>query len=57
VRGTVVDGFSYKFRVGVASDGVYDRSEVSHAVNLFDLASKYAEVAPADELIAKLAAS
>jgi len=57
VRGTVVDGFSYNFRVGVASDGVYDRSEVSHAVNLFDLASKYAEVAPADELIAKLAAS
>ncbi len=54
VRGTVVDAFSYNFRVGVPSDAVYDRSETSHAVNLFDLASKYAEVAPTQDLIAKL---
>jgi maleamate amidohydrolase len=56
VRGTVVDGFSYNFRVGVPHDATYDRSEVSHAVNLFDLASKYADVSSTDEMIAKLRA-
>jgi len=44
VRGTVVDGFSCNFRVAVPHDAVFDRSQVSHAVNLFDMASKYAEV-------------
>ena len=56
VRGTVVDGFSYNFRVGVPSDAVFDRSETSHAVNLFDLASKYADVSTTEEMIAKLRA-
>lgn len=44
VRGSVVDAFSYNFRVVVPYDCVYDRSEVSHAVNLFDMSEKYAEV-------------
>lgn len=56
VRGTVVDGFSYNFRVGVPSDAVFDRSETSHAVNLFDLASKYADVSTTAEMIDKLRA-
>ena len=56
MRGTVVDGFSYNFRVGVPSDAVFDRSETSHAVNLFDLASKYADVSTTEEMIAKLRA-
>jgi nicotinamidase-related amidase len=56
VRGTVVDGFSYNFRVGVPSDAVYDRSETSHAVNLFDLASKYADVTTTAEMLDKLRA-
>ena len=51
VRCSVVDAFSYNFRVLVPSDCVYDRSATSHAVNLFDMASKYADVAPAAELI------
>lgn len=54
VRGTVVDAFSYNFRVGVPSDAVYDRSYTSHAVNLFDLASKYAEVETSNEIISRL---
>ena len=37
VRGTVVDGFAYNFRCLVPHDCVYDRSQVSHAVNLFDM--------------------
>jgi maleamate amidohydrolase len=54
VRGSVVDAFAFNFRVLVAEDAVYDRSKVSHAVNLFDMASKYADVAPTREVIAKL---
>ena len=54
VRGTVVDAFSYNFRVAVPEDCVYDRSEISHAVNLFDMSEKYADVMPVADLINKL---
>jgi len=54
VRGSVVDGFAYNFRVLVPSDGVYDRSATSHAVNLFDMASKYADVGTTAEILEKL---
>lgn len=54
VRGSVVDAFAYNFRVLVPHDAVYDRSATSHAVNLFDMASKYADVLSTDEAIAAL---
>jgi maleamate amidohydrolase len=54
VRGSVVDGFAYNFRCVVPHDAVYDRSATSHAVNLFDMASKYADVATTDEVLAML---
>jgi maleamate amidohydrolase len=54
VRGTVVDGFAYNFRVLVPYDCVYDRSAVSHAVNLFDMSEKYADVMSTGEAIACL---
>jgi isochorismate hydrolase len=38
----------------VPSDCVYDRSATSHAVNLFDMASKYADVGTAAEILEKL---
>lgn len=44
VRASVVDAFSYNFRVVVPSDAVYDRGATSHRVNLFDMAEKYADV-------------
>jgi nicotinamidase-related amidase len=44
VRATVADAFSYNFRVAVVEDCVYDRGKVSHAVNLFDMQQKYADV-------------
>jgi nicotinamidase-related amidase len=56
VRGSVVDAFAYNFKVVVPEDCVYDRSRVSHAVNLFDMAQKYADVLPSDELIERLLA-
>ncbi len=54
VRGSVVDGFAYNWRITVPQDAVYDRSQTSHAVNLFDMASKYADVMPTDDVLAAL---
>ena len=51
VRGTVVDGMSYGFRCVVPEDCVWDRGEASHAINLFDIAQKYADVMPLDSLV------
>lgn len=56
VRGSVVDAFAYNWRVTVPQDAVYDRSTVSHAVNLFDMAEKYADVMTTAEVMQKLAA-
>ncbi len=52
VRGTTVDAFSYNFRVAIPEECVYDRSPVSHAVNLFDMSEKYADVMPLDQALA-----
>lgn len=54
VRGSVVDAFSLNFRVFVPQDAVYDRSQVSHAVNLFDMSEKYADVGTTESIIASL---
>ncbi len=54
VRGSVVDAFAYNFRVAVPHDAVYDRSATSHAVNLFDMAEKYADVSDTEDLIRAL---
>jgi len=56
VRGTVVDAFSLNFKVAVAQECVYDRSIISHKVNLFDIGQKYADVLPVADLIAQLGA-
>ena len=57
VRGSVVDGFAYNFRCVVPHDAVYDRSATSHAVNLFDMASKYADVGTTAEVLEMLKSS
>jgi maleamate amidohydrolase len=38
----------------VPEECVYDRSATSHAVNLFDMASKYADVLPTAEAMRRL---
>jgi isochorismate hydrolase len=40
----------------VPHDAVYDRSTVSHAVNLFDMSEKYADVMSTDEALMALKA-
>lgn len=57
VRATVVDAFSLSFRVAVVTDAVFDRGQVSHAVNLFDMASKYANAVDAEQAAAYLTGS
>lgn len=54
VRATVIDACSLTYRVTVPEDAVYDRGQVPHAVSLFDMASKYADVAPTQEIIDQL---
>lgn len=44
VRATVIDGRSYRFNMVVVEECVYDRHEASHAINLFDMNQKYADV-------------
>ncbi len=51
VRGTVIDSFSYNLRTAVIEDGCFDRSQMSHAVNLFDMHAKYADVVTSDAAI------
>src|SRR5690606_1284543 len=54
IRATVVDAFSFNYRVVVPQDAVFDRSTISHAISLFDIAAKYGDVLPTQEAIAKL---
>jgi maleamate amidohydrolase len=51
VRATVVDAFSLNYRVILAEEGCFDRSEASHAVSLCDMHAKYADVAPTAEIL------
>jgi maleamate amidohydrolase len=51
VRATVIDAFSLNYRVAIAEDGCFDRSEASHAINLCDMHAKYADVMPGAEVI------
>jgi nicotinamidase-related amidase len=51
VRATVVDGRSYRFNMAVAEECVFDRHEASHAIALFDMDQKYADVLSLDALM------
>lgn len=52
VRASVVDAFSYGFRVAVVEECTADRGELAHAVNLFDMHQKYADVISAEQATA-----
>lgn len=51
VRATVIDAFSNNFRVQVVEDACFDRSEVSHAVNLGDMNAKYSDVVSSERVL------
>jgi maleamate amidohydrolase len=51
VRATVVDAFSFNYRVSVVEDGCFDRCEASHAISLADMNAKYADVVSSHEAL------
>lgn len=51
VRATVIDAVSGGFRVILPRECIADRAPLSHAVNLFDMDSKYGDVVAASEVI------
>lgn len=55
VRASAVDAFSNGFHVVLAEECCFDRSLLSHKINLFDLHHKYADVMHIDELLGHLA--
>jgi len=56
LRATAVDAYSYNFKVVIPEECAFDRFEASHAINLFDLNCKYADVIPAAEVATYLSA-
>jgi maleamate amidohydrolase len=54
VRATVLDAFSQNYKIAIVEDCTFDRFESSHAINLFDMQSKYCDVLPLDEVTAYL---
>jgi maleamate amidohydrolase len=44
VRATVLDGAAYRYKIGVVEECVFDRTQSAHALNLFDMHQKYADV-------------
>ena len=51
VRASVVDAYTYGFKTIVAEEAVFDRARVPHVVNLFDMAMKYADVEPTEQVL------
>lgn len=51
VRATVMDAFSLNYKVIIPEECVFDRGKASHAINLFDMQQKYANVVPLEEVI------
>jgi maleamate amidohydrolase len=56
VRASVVDGCTYRYRMIVVEECVFDRHEAAHAINLFDMNQKYADVLPLADVLEYLAA-
>jgi len=54
VRASVVEAVSHRYRVQVVEECVFDRHEAPHAINLFDMHQKYADVIPLSEALAHL---
>jgi maleamate amidohydrolase len=51
VRATAVDAFSLNYRVVLAEEACFDRSEASHAVSLCDMHAKYADVMKVNDVL------
>lgn len=56
VRATAVDAFNLNYVPVVPLEGVADRAQLSHQVNLFDIGGKYGDIVTSESLIADLRA-
>lgn len=54
VRATVLDAAAFRFKIGVVEECCFDRTEAAHAVNLFDMHHKYADVISLNSAISYL---
>jgi maleamate amidohydrolase len=54
VRASVIDAFSQNFKVSIVEECTFDRGEASHAINLFDMNAKYADVVNIGETVTYL---
>ena len=54
VRASVVDAYSYGYHVTVAEECVFDRSLLTHKMNLFDMHHKYADVMVLEDIVQHL---
>ena len=54
VRASVVDAYSSGFHISLVEECTFDRAELTHKVNLFDLHHKYADVMHLDEVVTHL---
>jgi nicotinamidase-related amidase len=54
VRASVVDAYSHAIHVTIAEECVFDRSTLSHKVNLFDMHHKYGDVMHVNEIVEHL---
>jgi maleamate amidohydrolase len=52
VRATVIDAFAANYRIIIAEDGCFDRTQASNAINLYDMNAKYADVIGSSEILA-----
>lgn len=51
VRASVVDGCTNRYHMIVVEECVFDRHEAAHAMDLFDMNQKYADVLPLAEVL------
>jgi nicotinamidase-related amidase len=54
VRASTLEAHMYGFHVALVEECVFDRSEIIHKVNLFDMHHKYADVMKLDEVVTLL---
>lgn len=54
VRASVVDAYAYGYHTTIAEECVFDRAELTHKVNLFDIHHKYGDVMLTDDIVTHL---
>ena len=54
VRATAVDAYSHGYHVVLVEECCFDRSILSHKINLFDMHHKYVDVMHVDDVVAHL---